>query len=105
MGLLQTCGWLLINEQRDYKSLLIDFDNILYAVSAKDPSGGDSALLVLRGETVIHVDLTLSQISEMMQEHRKNPERNFVTHPDFEADTDLVITTHDTKPRKAKGDK
>jgi len=107
MGFLQTCGWMLLNGQREYRQYLLDFDHVLYAVSAKDPSGGDSSMLILHGDTAIHVDLPLSKMSEIMQEHRKNPEKVFVTHPGFETDADDILAVTPLNPylgRAQEGD-
>ena len=106
MSTLTTCGWMLINGQREYREFLIDFENIMYCTSAKDPSGGDSALLVLRGETAVHVDLTFDQLKILLKKHKEFPELDYATHDSFSDDGKVLAITPQTDnlSRKAKGD-
>ena len=38
----------------------------------------------MNSRTVAHVDVSIKQMLKIMKEHKKNPDKDFYTHPDYD---------------------
>lgn len=86
MGTLRSFGWSKVNGIDQYDEFVIDLDKVLYVRSYKDPSGGDSSLVALSATAALHLDVPLTRMQEILNEHKANPFGDFDTHPDFDKD-------------------
>ena len=97
-GLLHTLGWTLMSKTRKdarngfgekvCKELVIPLSKILY-VQEHDGGKGDTCLVAISDMGALHVDIPFKRMKQILKEHYKNPDKDFVTHPDiFDDDAD-----------------
>jgi hypothetical protein len=99
MATLKTIGWLTLDDQKVCKEFVIPLETILCAVEYDDGKG-ETCLVFLPGDCGCHIDITLKQMRKILDEHQRNPRKNFDTHP--EVDFSWIGRNQPAKPKEEK---
>ena len=85
MATLKTLGWTTTNGKKSCNTLVIPLPKINFIQAHDDGEGkGDTCLVSISDTGSLHVDIPLKQMRKILDEHHRDPTRNFDTHPDFE---------------------
>jgi|GEM_PF-4759224 len=79
-GTLRTIGWMTHNGKRSTREVVIDLDKIICVTEVNDDTKGNTCALSLTESMAMHVDVSLEQMRQILDEHKKYPHRNFDTH-------------------------
>ena len=90
MATLKTMGWINWTDdprhkraERVCKELVIPLHKI-QCVADHDNGKGKTCLVAVNGENAYHIDVPIDEMRKILDEHHKNPSKNFDTHPSVE---------------------
>jgi len=102
MGFLKTLAWTERKKVTCPRTVVVDLDNIEYIHESDDDDG--TCLIALKNNNptstynaALHVDIPIDQLMDIMNEHKKNPDKNFETHPKIEEFVEKEISRKTSK--------
>ena len=83
MATLRTIGWSYLDDQKVCKEMVIPLKNINF-VQEHDH---DTCLVQVSDSCGLHIDVPLKQMRQILNEHAKEPFKEFDTHPSVDVST------------------
>jgi len=83
-GTLKTLSLTKIDKKQRWVETVIDLDKIICVQEYPFDTCPNTSLLSYSGEYAIHVDVPLKQMRKILDEHKRNPLKNFDTHCEVE---------------------
>jgi hypothetical protein len=78
MATLRTIGWTQLEGERVCKELVIPLKKITFA----QEHDGDTCLVQVSARCGLWIDVPIRQMRQILNEHHKDPNKDFDTHPD-----------------------
>lgn len=90
-GLLKTLCWMTEGEATVMRTTIIDLDRVLCITSSVRDDGSSFVKLFVEKSTPLSCDIRSSDFIKILVEHKKNPEKDFDTHPCIPLDDDVSL--------------